>query len=116
MNTTYGRMLKEAGYEVTVSEVFETGAADFSAIVNKVKANNVDAIMPAMYVSDAQLFTQQMKEYKLDAPLIAAGGGVLVDDFVKTLGANAEYIITLNGWSIDCLENSKNSEIGRAHV
>ena len=54
----FGNCLTEAGYELTVCESFETGTADFSSTINKIKAADVDWVIPAMYVSDAQLFLQ----------------------------------------------------------
>ena len=84
-------------------EAFETGKADFSSIVNKLKSVEVDAILPAMYVSDANLFVQQLAEYDVNVPLIAAGGGMLVDDFISTVGEYAEGMLTINGWSSDVL-------------
>lgn len=103
VNQKYGNAIKDAGYEVVLSESFETGVADFSAIVNKIKNADVDAILPAMYVSDANLFVQQLAEYDVNVPLIAAGGGMLVDEFIDTLGDYAEFILTINGWSLDTL-------------
>ena len=103
VNQKYGDAIRGAGYEVVLSESFETGSADFSALVNKIKNADVDAILPAMYVSDANLFVQQLAEYDVNVPLISAGGGMLVDEFTTTLGAYAEYILTINGWSWDTL-------------
>lgn len=101
--TSYGDLLKEAGYNLVLVEAFETGKADFSSIVNKIKSADVDAILPAMYVSDANLFVQQLAEYDVNVPLIGAGGGMLVDDFISTMGEYAEGILTINGWSSDVL-------------
>lgn len=103
VNQDYGNALMEAGYNIAISETFESGSADFSSIVNKIKNEDVDAILPAMYVSDANLFVQQLAEYDVNVPIIGAGGGMLVDDFLTTVGDYAEYILTINGWSWDTL-------------
>ena len=96
---TYAAALQAEGYNMTICESFESGSADFSTIVNKIKNSDVDFIIPAMYVSDAVLFLQQINEYKVDSALIWAGGGVLVDDFISSVGEDtANLMVTLNGW------------------
>jgi branched-chain amino acid transport system substrate-binding protein len=108
---TYVKGLVDAGYECVIQESFESGAADFSTIVNKIKSADVDFIMPAMYVSDSQIFWQQLKEYNVTKPIYAAGGGIIVDDFLNAVGELAEGDITLNGWSYDAMYDSYNTDL-----
>lgn len=108
---TYAAALEAAGYEMKICESFESGSADFSTIVNKLKNANVGFIMPAMYVSDAVLFMNQYTEYGLTTPLIWAGGGILVDDFVASVGDLAENQISMNGWCLDTMADSANPEL-----
>jgi len=104
---TYAAALQTAGYTMAICEPFESGSADFSTIVNKIKSSDVDFILPAMYVSDSVLFLQQINEYQVKATLIWAGGGVLVDDFISSVGADtADLMVTLNGWCQDSMADS----------
>ena len=108
---TYAAAFVANGIDMKVCESFESGSADFSAIVNKVKSANVGFIMPVMYVSDAVLFMNQYTEYGLTNPLIWAGGGILTDDFVESVGDLAENQISLNGWCVDTMADSANPEL-----
>lgn len=108
---TYATALEAAGYEMKICESFESGSADFSTIVNKIKNAGVGFIMPAMYVSDAVLFMNQYTEYGLNNALIWAGGGILTDDFVASVGDLANNQITLNGWCVDSMADSANPDL-----
>lgn len=108
---TYANAMEAAGMEMKICESFESGSADFSTIVNKIKNADVGFIMPCMYVSDAVLFMNQYTEYGLTNPLIWAGGGILTDDFVSSVGDLAENQISLNGWCVDTMADSANPEL-----
>ena len=69
-----------------MTECFDTGVSDFSAMINKLKASDVDLVFPLMYLSDAILFVNQMREYDCNVPMMAQGAGFLVNDFIPSVG------------------------------
>jgi len=111
---TYAAALQAAGYEMKLCESFESGSADFSTIVNKLKSADPDWVIPAMYVSDAQLFLNQFNEYGVESALIWCGGGVLTDEFITSIGDYAENQISTNGWSMDLMDASYDPDLAYA--
>ena len=108
---TYAAGMVAAGMEMKICESFESGSADFSTIVNKVKAAGVDFIVPCMYTSDSVLFMSQYTEYGLTTPLIWVGGGILTDEFITSLGDLAENQISMCSWTYDSMADSNDPEL-----
>lgn len=91
------------GGEVVLSEGYQSGAADFSSIITKLKSSQADVVIPVAYLSDAILFTQQMQEFDANAIILASSGGFSVPDYPKTAGASSDYVITINSWDASVL-------------
>lgn len=98
-----------SGAEIIMSESFDTGMADFSAMINKLKASDADVVFSLMYLSDAILFTNQMYEYDCNVPIIAQGGGFVVSDFIPSVGDLGNYILSACAWLADMV-SSKSDE------
>lgn len=89
------------GVEVVMSECFDTGMSDFSAMINKLKNSDADLVFPLMYLSDAILFVNQMYEYDCNVPMMAQGAGFLVSDFIPSVGGLSNYIFSACAWTAD---------------
>lgn len=94
-------VMPAVGAEVVVTECFDTGVSDFSAMINKLKAADVDLVFPLMYLSDAILFVNQMHEYDCNIPMMAQGAGFLVNDFIPSVGDLSNYIFSACAWIAD---------------
>jgi branched-chain amino acid transport system substrate-binding protein len=57
--------LADAGIELVLSESFKTGSADFSGLLNKVKAANADVVYLVGYANDNIAITSQMAELEV---------------------------------------------------
>lgn len=108
-DNTVNYVLEPANVEMVMSESFDTGMSDFSAIINKLKASDADIVIAAMYLSDAILFTTQMAEYNCDVPILAQGGGFSVSEFYPSVGDLAEYILCDGPWTADIV-NSRSEQ------
>lgn len=90
------------GFEVVENITYSQNATNLSSEVMKLKAANPDVIVMAAYASDAILFVKTIKEQNFfPKMLIGQRGGFIVDDFVKALGNDTEYIFSSSGWAAD---------------
>lgn len=104
-------------FNVAINEGYEADNADFSAIVNKIKAANVDLIIPMNYLNDALLFCQTLADYKVNIPVLAHSGGYTVPEFLQNVGSNAEYLLTFSSWDASVLKfkNKQAAEINEKY-
>lgn len=100
-NTFADTILPAAGAEIVFGESFANNSTDLSSVLNKIKNSGAELIIPIMFLNDALLFTRQMKEYKVDIPVLAYGGGFLGDDYTSQAGDAAEYFIVSGSWIYD---------------
>lgn len=102
-NTEYGKGIadivrknwKDGGGEVAVSDSIDPKATDYSAVVNKVKAANVDAIFFGGYYDEGGRLLKQMRDAGIKASFVGPDG---INDelLVKGAGAaNAEGVVAL---------------------
>ncbi len=91
-------------FKVAINEGYEADNADFSAIINKIKAADVDLIIPMNYLNDALLFVQTLADYKVNIPVLAHSGGYTVPEFLQNAGSNADYILTFAAWDSSVLQ------------
>lgn len=90
------------GFEVVGNITYSQNATNLSSEVMKLKDTNPDVIIMAAYASDAILFVKTIKEQNFfPKMLIGQRGGFIVDDFVKALGQDTEYIYSSSGWAED---------------
>lgn len=83
-------------FDIVVDEPFKTGSADFSAILNRVKAENADVLFVVGYGGDNVKIVQQVNTLgiKLSATLVLANGQTQSD-----YGDSGEGLFTLDTWS-----------------
>ena len=101
---SFKKIFTDAGKNIVFDESFENGAADFSSSILKLKKSGAKFIIPSCTsFSDAVLFTRQLKEYKCTTGILATGGVFVLPEFLKTLGDDANYIISTDTWNPDFL-------------
>ncbi len=72
--------------DIVVSESIDAGAPDYSATVNKIKANGVEAVYCGCYYAEASRLLTQMRQSGVKATLVGASG--LYDHrFLAAVGA-----------------------------
>ena len=109
-NTILGRELADSyvtnapkyGYEVVLNEVYTMGAKDFSDLILKSKAKDVEFVAAVPTLADAVTMVRQCKElgFSPKAMMLARGGAWY--PFVEALGKDADYILhTPAGWCPD---------------
>lgn len=90
------------GYEVAVQIAHPTNTTDVTSEVQKLKATNPDVVFQLSYTSDAILFMRTYKQLDYNPPMILAYGSGFVDpQFTKTLGKDANFVISKAAWAPD---------------
>ncbi len=105
----YGRGLAEAmreglntaGVQEVMFEGITAGESDYSALVTRLKANDVDVVYYGGYHPEAGLIVRQMREQGMDTQLIS-GDGLNNDEFWAITGEAGEG--TLHSFSPDARE------------
>ncbi len=89
-------------YKVTSNIAYKKTATSLIAEVQRIKAANPDVLLPSSYTSDAMLFLRTAKELDYNPKLVVAQNAGYTDPtFLKTLGADAEGVITRSPFNDD---------------
>lgn len=91
------------GYHMVLFEPYRARFTDADPLVSKIKASRAEILFPVSYLTDAILILRTMKKLDCNAVFIGGGAGYLMPDFYKTLGKNAEYVISVASWCHDLL-------------
>ena len=94
--TTYGKGLADetqkamnaAGLREVMYEGVNTGEKDFSALISKIKAANVDVVYWGGLHTEGGLIVRQMRDQGVNAPLMS-GDGIADDEFAAIAGPGA---------------------------
>ena len=90
---------KKYGYEFTVNDPWAIGATDDSALITKLQAANVDAMLVFGSPADTITLIRQMKELGFSVPYFHGWKGTWTGEFHDTLGADSDYVLTDGFWS-----------------
>lgn len=63
--------LKTKGLNTVMSEGYDSGTTDFAPFINKIQANNPDAILGGGHLADGTTFAKQLKEKNIPARFVA---------------------------------------------
>ena len=106
---------KSKGLEVVFFETYPDGPADFSGILNKIKAAKPDVLVAAsVRLDDLVTITRQMKELGLDAKMSSSLPYGLLPEFYQRLGKDAEFVYSATFWEA-ALPNPGNREFVAAY-
>ncbi len=96
------QLAKEAGMEVVAKIPYRAKTTSLTAEIQKLKSVNADVFLPTSYTSDALLTMRTAKELDF-APkvFIAQDAGYNDSTFLKTMGEEADGIISRSPFSMD---------------
>jgi len=107
-NSLYGKgvtepfqtWLKDNGYEIVVSELYQPLSLDYRDLLNKVKAAEPNLLFLASNIPDSALIVRQTKEQGIAPKLICgAGAGFSINEFYEQAGAAANTVYSTGPWS-----------------
>lgn len=90
---------KKYGYKFAVNDPWAMGSTDYSAMITKLKAAKVDAMLVFGSPSDTITLVRQMKELGFRVPYFHGWKGTWTGEFHDVLGADSDYILTDGFWS-----------------
>lgn len=91
----FGKMLKEKGVQVGMTETMDQGAQDMSAQLAKLKASDSDTIMITSAVDQLVLLFKQMAAIGLKKRVITTGGSQNPDQIIAQAGSAADGTLHL---------------------
>ena len=85
--------MNEAGKKEVLDESYNAGEKDYSALVSKLKANNVDVLYVGGYHTEAGLIKRQMVEQGMKTVLVS-GDALVTDEYWQITGdaGNGTYM------------------------
>lgn len=84
--------LNEAGVTEKLYEAYTAGENDYSALVSKLKAENIDAVYLGGYHTEGGLILRQMREQGLNAQLLS-GDALVTSEFWQVTGPTGEGVM-----------------------
>lgn len=101
------RLAKENGYDLVKTITYPAKSTQLTSEVQLLKAANPQVVMQSSYLGDAILAMKTYKELGFSPDMILANDAGFSDtEFRRTLGKDADYIITREVWSPDLAKNN----------
>jgi len=89
---------KKLGIDVVLEENYPTKQTDFTALLQKIKAADAEAVFSNSYFADSAAQLRQMRELNLNFKLYSSTIGPSLPNFPEQLGATAEYVLGFSQW------------------
>ncbi len=84
--------LQEKGVDIAFFEGITPGAVDYSAIISRIQAEDVDGVVFGGYHPEASKLVGQMRSQGMDNIVFISGDGVKDDTFIRVAGDAAEGV------------------------
>lgn len=95
-------LAKGLGYKVVSKISYRAKTTSLTSEIQRIKVASPDVFLPSSYTSDAMLFLRTAKELDYNPKLLVAQGAGYTDPtFLKTMGKDAEGVITRSPFNMD---------------
>ena len=74
--------MKKAGLKAAMYEAITAGEKDYSALVSKLKKNNIDAVYLGGYHTEAGLIVRQMRDQGMSTKLVSGDALVTAEYWI----------------------------------
>jgi branched-chain amino acid transport system substrate-binding protein len=96
------KLAPEYKFSLVKQIVYPAKTTQLTSEVQTLKAANPNLVLQSSYTADAILSMKTYKELGFSPDMILANNAGFTDtDFIKTLGKDAEYVITREVWALD---------------
>jgi len=92
---------EELGIEVVLYEKYPADTNDVSALLSVVKDKAPDIFLTSGYTKDALMVVRQAREINLNMPMFAFSVGIMLPEFISSLGDDANYVVEGEWWLPD---------------
>jgi branched-chain amino acid transport system substrate-binding protein len=101
------KLAQELGYNLVKTVTYPAKSTQLTSEVQQLKASGPQVVMQSSYLGDAILSMKTYKELGFSPEMILANNAGFTDtEFRKTLGKDADYVITREVWSLDLAKNN----------
>ncbi|MCZ2498267.1 ABC transporter substrate-binding protein [Xylophilus sp. Kf1] len=101
------RLVPENGYTMARQIVYPAKSTQLTSEVQTLKAAAPTVVMQSSYLGDALLSMKTYKELGFSPDMILANDAGFSDtEFTKTLGKDADYVISREVWALDLAKNN----------
>ena len=102
----FGRQISEGALQwankldlkVVLLESYRKEQADFSNLLEKIKASGAEAVFSNSYFADSVAQVRQLRKLNINVTIFAGTVGPAVPKFVEELGSAAEYVLGFSNW------------------
>lgn len=104
---TETKLAGEQGFKLVSTVTYPARSTQLTSEVQTLKAANPQVVMQASYLGDALLAMKTYKELGFTPEMILANGAGFSDtEFIKTLGKDADFVISRDIWALDLAKNN----------
>ena len=89
---------KQLGFNVVAFEKYPAGATNITTLLTLVKSKHPDILLDCGYTKDALMVVRQMREVNFNVKMLAFAVGVMLPQFVSSLGSDANYAYEGEWW------------------
>ncbi len=96
------KLAGEKGYNIVKAVSYPQKSTQLTSEVQLIKSGNPQVVLQSSYTGDAIMSMKTYKELGFSPDMILANNAGFTDtEFVKTLGKDADFVITREVWSLD---------------
>ena len=96
------KLAQERGFNVVKSVSYPAKSTQLTSEIQTLKSGNPQVVMQSSYLGDAIMAMKTYKELGFSPDMILANNAGFTDtEFIRTLGKDADYVITREVWSLD---------------
>lgn len=100
------KLAEERGVTVVKSISYPAKSTQLTSEIQSLKSGKPQVVLQSSYLGDAILAMKTYKELNFSPDMILANNAGFTDtEFIRTLGADADHIITREVWSLDLAKN-----------
>jgi len=101
------KLAAEKGYTIAKAVTYPAKSTQLTSEVQTLKASNPQVVLQSSYLGDAIMSMKTYKELGFSPDMILANNAGFTDtEFIKTLGKDADYVITRDVWALDLAKNN----------
>lgn len=100
------KLAQERGFNIVKTVSYPAKSTQLTSEIQTLKSGNPQVVLQSSYLGDAIMAMKSYKELGFSPEMILANNAGFTDtEFIRTLGKDADYVITREVWSLDLAKN-----------
>jgi branched-chain amino acid transport system substrate-binding protein len=101
------KLAQEKGYQIVKAIAYPAKSTQLTSEIQSLKSGNPQVVMQSSYLGDAIMSMKTYRELGFSPDMILANNAGFTDtEFIRTLGSDADFVITREVWSLDLAKNN----------